>query len=177
MGSPNYEILEWKARIKKVRNDEGITLNITVCHVLPSCWPMATNLSSKLKPVLSVLKPEIQIPRNNECNKKSPRLSGIASSSNPRIGLIVLVFRYGGETSLSCIWYRFRCRVVRRPWASSRRQPNGLWWQVAALSPVPGFTTWWQNHMTFGLWTFCLSMPSPKHVNGSWHYSCKRCQP
>jgi len=26
MGSPNYEILEWRARIKNVRNYEGITL-------------------------------------------------------------------------------------------------------------------------------------------------------
>lgn len=30
MGSPNYQIFEWRAGVQKVRNYGGITLNITV---------------------------------------------------------------------------------------------------------------------------------------------------
>lgn len=31
MGSPNYQIFEWRAGVQKVRNYGGITLNIMVC--------------------------------------------------------------------------------------------------------------------------------------------------
>lgn len=34
-----------------------------------------------------------------------------------------------------------------------------------------------QKSLTFALRSFCLSVPSACHTNGSWHYSCKRCQP
>lgn len=129
----------------------------------PSCWPMASNLSSKLKPVLSVLEPEIQIREIMNAILKPPSVWNCLKTdySNPRIGAHCLGFMLQGRSIISMhIWYQFQyCAGTFRKLAKTRE------WVLMTRNiakPCP----WLHNMMTkaYDIWSLEFSVfPCHRH--------------